>query len=328
MKSDRFLSVVVPCYNEEDTLSSTIQRLNRVCAIYTDSYELLFVDDGSADGTWKRLSELHCEFPALKAIRLSRNFGHQAALTAGLRLAIGMDILLIDADLQDPPELLPELLLKRAEGYDIVYGRRNARDGESSFKRATAWIFYRVINFFSDIAIPTDTGDFRLMSRRAVNALLQLPERNRFIRGMVAWIGFPQAAVDYRRDARSAGTTKYTFRKMLRLSIDAITGFSIRPLRLAVMLGGAMLVGFAAILTWVLYVWSKHHTILGWTSLLCVILLIGGCQTILLGVMGEYLGRLFIETKQRPLFIIQEQIGFLGLAPNQVGERHVSERGE
>ena len=309
MSSRISLTVVVPCYNEEAVIDRTIARLDSVCRACSADYELICVDDGSADETWACLLRLRETYASLKAIKLSRNFGHQAAVTAGLHYAKGMDVLLIDADLQDPPELLPEMLKQRELGFDVVYGRRLSRAGESSLKRWTAWLFYRLINWLSDVPIPCDTGDFRLMSRRAVDGLNRMPEQTRFIRGMVAWIGYRQTHVSYKRDARAAGETKYTLRKMLRFSADAITSFSTKPLRLASILGLAMLVGFAFILLWALWTWSYGVTVPGWTSIVCVVLLVGGCQTLLLGVIGEYLGRLFIEAKSRPLYLVSDSAG-------------------
>jgi dolichol-phosphate mannosyltransferase len=234
------------------------------------------------------------------------------ALTAGLERARGSDVLVIDADLQDPPELLGVMLAKRAEGFDVVYGQRRSRAGETWFKLVTAKLFYRLIGYLAEVSIPPDTGDFRLMSRRAVDAFLLLPETSRFIRGMVAWIGYAQVAVPYDRQARTAGKTKYSLGRMLRFSVDAVTGFSIKPLR-AASLASAGLLGAALLITlWALITWLCHGTVRGWTSLIVTILLVGGVQTLILGIIGEYIGRLFLEVKRRPLYLIRHDTAIDG----------------
>jgi dolichol-phosphate mannosyltransferase len=234
------------------------------------------------------------------------------ALTAGLERARGSDVLVIDADLQDPPELLGVMLAKRAEGFDVVYGQRRSRAGETWFRLVTAKLFYRLIGYLAEVSIPPDTGDFRLMSRRAVDAFLLLPETSRFIRGMVAWIGYAQVAVPYDRQARTAGKTKYSLGRMLRFSADAVTGFSIKPLR-AASLASAGLLGAAFLITlWALITWLGHGTVRGWTSLIVTILLVGGVQTLILGIIGEYIGRLFLEVKRRPLYLIRHDTAIDG----------------
>jgi dolichol-phosphate mannosyltransferase len=234
------------------------------------------------------------------------------ALTAGLERARGSEVLVIDADLQDPPELLGVMLAKRAEGFDVVYGQRRSRAGETWFKLATSKLFYRLIGYLAEVPIPPDTGDFRLMSRRAVDAFLLLPETSRFIRGMVAWIGYAQVAVPYDRQARTAGKTKYSLGRMLRFSVDAVTGFSIKPLR-AASLASAGLLGAALLITlWALITWLGHGTVRGWTSLIVTILLVGGVQTLILGIIGEYIGRLFLEVKRRPLYLIRHDTAIDG----------------
>ena len=303
------ISIVVPCYNEEEVLPQTLARL-RASAVATGlDYEIVLVDDGSRDRTWAIVAEEARRDPRVRGVRLSRNFVHQMALTAGLERARGADVLIIDADLQDPPELLGSLLAQRAAGFDIVYGQRRTRAGETWFKLATAKLFYRMIGFLAEVPIPPDTGDFRLMSRRAVDAFLRLPETSRFIRGMVAWLGFPQAAVPYDRAARVAGTTKYSLAKMLRFSADAVTGFSIKPLRVATLASAALLSAALLVTLWAVVTWLYHGTVRGWTSLIVTVLLVGGVQTFILGIIGEYIGRLFIEAKRRPLYLVRDDTG-------------------
>lgn len=299
------ISLVVPCFDEEEILPRTLARLHAAGQATGSSYEIVLVDDGSRDRTWEIIAAEAKGDTRVRGVRLSRNFGHQMALTAGLERARGADVLIIDADLQDPPELLGPMLAKRREGYDIVYGQRRSRAGETWFKRITARLFYRLIGYLAEVPIPADTGDFRLMSRRAVDAFLLLPESSRFIRGMVAWIGYGQIALLYDREARAAGKTKYSLGRMLRFSADAVTGFSIKPLRVA-SLASAALLGAAALITiWAIVTWSNHGTVRGWTSLIVTILLVGGVQTFVLGIIGEYIGRLFLEAKRRPLYLVR-----------------------
>ena len=299
------LSVVVPCYNEEAIIRELHKRVTKVCrqAVGND-YEFILVNDGSGDDTWRIISEIVDHDPCVVGITLSRNHGHQLALTAGLNYCTGARIFILDADLQDPPELLPEMMRMMDAGNDVVYGQRARRKGESWFKKRTAAYFYRLFNKMVDVKIPLDTGDFRLVSRRVLNVLNSFPEQQRFIRGMVGWIGFTQAPIIYERQERFAGKTKYTLKKMLKFAIDAITSFSIKPLKVASFIG--VIFGFFGLLG-LLYVfggWLLGRTVVGWTSLLTAILVIGSAQMIFLGILGEYVGRLFIETKNRPLFII------------------------
>jgi dolichol-phosphate mannosyltransferase len=300
------LSIVVPCFNEEEILLRTLARLHGAAQATGLAYEIVLVDDGSSDGTWSVVTEAAGHDPRVRGVRLSRNFGHQMALTAGLERVRGAEILIIDADLQDPPELLGLMLARRQEGFDIVYGQRRSRAGETWFKRATARLFYRLIGYLSEVPIPPDTGDFRLMSRRTVDAFLQLPESSRFIRGMVAWIGYPQVAVLYDREARAAGRTKYSLGKMVRFSADAVTGFSIKPLRVASLASAGLLGTAFALTVWAVVVWLLHGTVRGWASLIVTILVVGGVQTLILGIIGEYIGRLFIEMKRRPLYLVRD----------------------
>jgi dolichol-phosphate mannosyltransferase len=304
------LSVVSPCYNEQESLSELCNRLTGVCtAEVGDDYEIVLIDDGSSDSTRSLINELCGRDPHFVGVFLSRNHGHQLALSAGLQTCRGERILIIDADLQDPPELLGDMMkLMDDEGADVVYGQRCERRGESSFKRLTAHLFYRLLNSLVDVEIPVDTGDFRLMSRRTLNELNRMPEQHRFIRGMVSWIGFKQLPLNYQRQERFAGETKYPFRKMLRFAVDAISGFSIVPLRIATYLGficsvlGIFFLGYTA------YSYLSGIAIQGWTTLMAVVLILGSGQLLVLGVLGEYLGRLYMQSKNRPLFIIQEVV--------------------
>jgi glycosyltransferase involved in cell wall biosynthesis len=307
MTTSPVVSIVVPCFDEQEVLPQTLQRLHAAAQATGASYEIVLVDDGSKDRTWQIVAAEADRDSRVRGVRLSRNFGHQAALTAGLERSRGAEVLIIDADLQDPPELLGPMRAKLAEGFDVVYGQRRTRTGETWVKLTTAKLFYRLIGYLAEIDIPPNTGDFRLMSRRAVDAFLRLPEASRFIRGMIAWIGYPQTAFAYDRTLRAAGQTKYTFGRMLRLSTDAITGFSIRPLRIA-SLASALLIGCAILLTFrVITSWAEGGTVRGWTSLIVTVLFIGGIQTFILGVIGEYIGRLFIEVKKRPLYLVRDE---------------------
>ena len=330
------LSVVVPCKNEEEGLQETHRRLvavleatgagqianadskppavvgaisgNRKSAT---TFELIYVDDGSTDATGAILREIQASDRRVRVVRLSRNFGHQVAITAGLEHAAGDAVVIIDADLQDPPEVIEEFLARWREGYDVVYGVRTDRPGETAFKLWTAKAFYRLINRLSETSIPLDTGDFRLMDRAAVDALLSMPERDRFVRGMVSWLGFSQIAVPYMRSARNAGTTKYPFFKMLRLATDGILSFSITPLRLATWMGfGASGMAILGIFYALYAYFFAPHLVRGWTSSLIAILFIGGVQLICLGIIGEYIGRIYGESKRRPLYFVRERLGF------------------
>jgi dolichol-phosphate mannosyltransferase len=308
------LSVVIPCFNEIEGIGELYRRVTAVCGdVAEGSYEIVLVNDGSTDGTRDSIAELCGRDGRLVLVDLSRNYGHQIALTAGLELCRGERILVLDADLQDPPELLPEMMARMDEGHDVVYGQRVRREGESWFKKSTASIFYRLLSRMADIEIARDTGDFRLMSRRALDQLNAMPERYRFIRGMVSWIGFSQAALPYVREARFAGKTKYPMRRMIALALDAITGFSIVPLRFASHLGFAFgLLGILA-LGWTFYGWLVGDVVEGWTSLASVVLILGSVQLFVLGIFGEYLGRMYMETKGRPLYVVSEIVTSGGL---------------
>jgi dolichol-phosphate mannosyltransferase len=300
------VSVVAPCYNEQAGLTEFYYRTTAATRdACGDAYELVLIDDGSHDDTWSVIRQLAAADPHVVGVRLMRNHGHQLAVTAGLALARGERVLLIDADLQDPPELLARMMrVMEGEEADVVYGQRIARKGESRFKLTTAALFYRLLGHLAAVPIPPDTGDFRLMRRRIVEALVAMPERQRFIRGMVSWVGGKQVPLRYERQARHAGTTHYTVLKMFHLAMDAVVGFSILPLRIASWIGfGAALValGLFAITFWR---WATGGTVAGWSSLMTAVIFFGAVQLIVMGILGEYVGRLFQEAKQRPLFLI------------------------
>lgn len=305
------LSVVVPCYNEEDCLDMLHARISAAaCAAVGQDYEIVLVNDGSRDGSWRVMQRLAAADPRLVAINLSRNHGHQLALTAGLDLCSGEQILIIDADLQDPPELLADMRATMAEQEaDVVYAVRRKRDGETAFKRLTAAAFYRVLDRVTDTPIPLDTGDFRLMSRRALEAFLALPEQARFIRGMVAWVGFRQVPFVYDRAERHAGESKYPLSKMIGFALDAVTGFSTAPLRFASHVGLWLTAASVLLILYILVGWLLGNAVAGWTSTMLVVVVLGAVQMFVLGMIGEYLGRLYVESKRRPLYIIADVAG-------------------
>ena len=306
------LSIVAPCYNEEGVLPEFVKRVMAVLDSAGGASELVMVDDGSRDRTWELMTAAAATDPRIVAVRLMRNHGHQLALTAGLTLCRGERVLIIDADLQDPPELLPDMMALMDQGADVVYGQRRHREGESLFKRATAAIFYRVIDRLTDVEIPTDTGDFRLVTRRVLDLLLAMPERHRFIRGMVAWIGGKQVPLVYDRKARAAGETKYPLARMVRFAVDAITAFSVVPLMASMTIGWVMAaIGFA-FFVYSIVGWLLHSNLPGWTSLMAAIGLLGGMQFLMLGIIGAYLGRLYDQSKGRPLFMIRDIVGGVG----------------
>ena len=305
------LSIVVPCFNEEACLPALHERLSAAArSAVGEDYEIVLVNDGSRDGSWTLMQKMAAEDRHIVAVNLSRNHGHQLALTAGLDLCHGDTILIIDADLQDPPELLPAMMdAMRSESADVVYGVRRSRSGETAFKRATAHGFYRLLSSATEVDIPLDTGDFRLMSRRALDAFLAMPEQARFIRGMVAWIGFRQMPFAYDRQERFAGETKYPLKKMMRFALDALTGFSSAPLKLAGRAGLALSIGSVILILYIAYAWAAGKNIQGWTWLMLVVVVLGAVQMFVLALMGEYIGRLYNESKGRPLYIVQEVAG-------------------
>jgi len=314
----RLLSVVAPLYREEALVEAFYAR---VCsALEGLPFELVLVDDGSTDRTPELLDRIAERDERVRVVHLSRNFGHQTAITAGLDHARGDAVVMIDADLQDPPELLPEMLrTMEAAHADVVYGVRKTRRGDTAFKRATAHGFYRLLSRATEVDIPLDAGDFRLMSRKALDALLAMPEQARFIRGMVAWIGFRQVPFPYDRQERFAGETKYPLRKMMRFALDALTGFSSAPLKLASLAGFALSIGSLLLILFIAYSWLSGRSIQGWTSLMLVVVVLGAVQMFVLALMGEYIGRLYNEAKGRPLYVVQEVAGGRGSRDAKLG---------
>jgi dolichol-phosphate mannosyltransferase len=309
------LSLVVPCFNEEAVLPAAHEELSRVLgALESCDYELIFVDDGSRDNTFKLLREIQERDDRVRVLQLSRNFGHQIAVTAGLEAAVGDAVIVIDADLQDPPQVIPEMVKLWREGNHVVYGSRIAREGESGFKLMTAKAFYRVINRLSETEMPLDTGDFRLMDRQVVDVLLEMPERGRFLRGMVSWVGFRQTPLPYNREARRAGRSKYPLLKMIQFAMDGIISFSVLPLRLAALTGlvTIWLAVVGIIVAVVVRLFGLYDLRLGrgWASLFVAVLFMGGVQLLSLGMIGEYLARIYTEVKRRPLYAVQERLGF------------------
>lgn len=302
------ISIVVPIYNEFAILPELTRRIQDVLAGLPEyDWEVLYVDDGSTDGSAAVLEQLGCEHAWLRVLSLSRNFGHQTAITAGMDHASGDAVILMDGDLQDPPEIIPQLLDRWHQGFDVVTARRKRRNGESPFKLATAFLFYRTLRLLSDTEIPVDTGDFRLMGRNVVDALKRMPERSRFLRGMVSWAGFRHTEVECDRNERLSGETKYTFLKMLRLAANGILSFSRVPLQVILGLGLFFsVVSFVGILAVLYETLVLHTTVRGWSSLMSAILFMGGIQLVCLGMIGSYVGRIFDEVRARPLYFIQE----------------------
>lgn len=305
----RLLSVVVPCFDEEAVLPETHRRLVGVLEPLCP-FEVVYVDDGSRDATAHVLRGLAAADPRVRVVSFSRNFGHQPAITAGMSHAAGDVVVIIDADLQDPPELIPVLLGRWREGDEVVYAVRRSREGESQLKLATASAFYRILNRLSDTPVPLDAGDFRLLDRSVVDAFLAMGEQDRFVRGMISWVGFRQSGVEYDRASRAAGTTKYPLAKMLRFATDGVVAFSSAPLKVATWLGFfascLALVG----LVYTIVVWAVGDTVPGWTTLTSAVLLLGGMQLLSLGIMGAYVARIYREVKRRPLYVVRERVGF------------------
>lgn len=318
------ISLLIAAFNEEACLPTLHRRLSEATKACTETFKILYIDDGSTDGTWDVLEQIAQSDPRVSLIRLSRNFGKEAALTAGLDhvAADCSAVIVLDADGQDPPELIPEFISKWREGYEVVYGTRSRRDGESWLKRSSSAAFYRVINSLSSIRIPADTGDFRLLSRNVIDALSQLDERQRFMKGLFAWVGFRQTALHYVRQARIAGTSKFNYWRLWNLALEGITSFSTAPLRLATYIGLMTAVFAFAYGLWIIaktLLWGD--AVQGWPSMMTVILLLGGMQLMALGMVGEYLGRLYMETKRRPLYLVAKQYP----APHN---RHMIETGK
>jgi glycosyltransferase involved in cell wall biosynthesis len=309
------ISVIVPCFNEEEVIRESYLRLTAVMTSLPQehTYELLFINDGSQDRTAELLREITAQDTRTKAIFFSRNFGHQNAVSAGIHLCRGEVAIIIDADLQDPPEVMLEMLrVYQQEGCNVVYGVRKERKGETFLKKAMARLFYRLLNYLSDVSFPVDTGDFRLIDAKVINAYRQFPERNKYIRGLISWMGFKQLPVYYSRDARFAGNTKYSFNKMMSLALTGIFSFSKKPLKLAINIGLFSIFLGAVLTAWVflLYFFERERLIPGWASTIITIIFMGGIQLFSVGILGEYLGNIFDETKGRPEYLIAEEINF------------------
>jgi glycosyltransferase involved in cell wall biosynthesis len=308
-------SIVAPVYNEEAVIPELCRRVTEVMDQLGEPWELVLVDDGSHDRSAKIIADLHEKDSRVKGISFSRNFGFQEAVTAGLDYAAGDAVILTDADLQDPPEVIPELIAKWREGYDVVYGVRTEREGETWHKKLTAKAFYRIIHRITSVNIPLDAGDFRLMDRRVVDSLCRMRERNRFLRGMVPWVGYRQTGVQFRRAARYAGEAKYSsYRRMIKFATNAVTGFSYVPLQLATYLGFviALISGLAIMAVVLLRLFGPDTPLLGQATTLVAVLFLGGVQLISLGIIGEYLGRIYDEVKGRPLYLVDKKWGYDG----------------
>lgn len=304
-------SIIVPLYNEEDVVCETHKRLSTVMSSTGEEYEIVYVNDGSRDNTEKLVKEIMASDKHTCLINFSRNFGHQTAISAGMDNARGQAIVVIDADLQDPPEVILDMIAKWKEGFDVVYGKRTMREGETAFKKVTAKLFYRFLSSMTPIDIPNDTGDFRLIDRKVCDAMKSLTEKNRYVRGLVSWVGFKQTSVEYVRKQRFAGETKYPLKKMLKFAGDAITSFSYKPLKLAGYAGYTLSI---ASFLYLLYIVIRKLTVgdfsIGWASTVAISLFFNGVVLIVLGIMGEYIGRIYDECKGRPLYIINEKLGF------------------
>lgn len=308
--SHAFISVIVPMYNEEEVIGTTFKRLKEVMDSTGDRYELIFVNDGSKDRSADMIRELSRKHKEIVLIDFSRNFGHQIAITAGMDYAQGDAIIIIDADLQDPPEIMLDMIAKWREGYEVVYGKRIKRKGETWFKKTTAMLFYRTLRALTSVDIPSDTGDFRLIDRKVCDVLKGLKEKNRFVRGLISWIGFKQTSVEFVREERYAGVTKYPLKRMLKFALDAITSFSYKPLRIASYIG--FTISFVSFIYLLIVLYQRlftETTTAGWASIVAINLLFNGIILILLGVIGEYIGRIYDETKNRPLYIVREAVG-------------------
>ena len=306
----KIISWIVPCFNEEEVIDETFERISRVCdSIERYKWEIIFIDDGSKDFTFKKIQSLLQKRDGLTYIGLSRNYGHQIAVQAGLNNAIGDSAIIIDADLQDPPELANELLEKWENGFDVVYGKRIDRESESFFKKSTAKLFYRLINILSDTNIPLDVGDFRLIDRKVITAIHEMPEKERFLRGMISWVGFNQTYIKYIRQKRYAGKSKYPLKKMITFAINGITSFSRKPLKISIYLGLiSSLISILGIL-YVLYIrFMTSNWVTGWAGLALAILFSSGIQLLSIGILGEYIGKIYIESKNRPLYFIKQSL--------------------
>ncbi len=307
------VSIVSPVYQEEEGIEEFHRRLVASMEGIEDdlTFEVVYVNDGSKDRSLDLLEKIAADDDRVRVVDLSRNFGHQVALSAGVDHARGDAVVVIDSDLQDPPEVIPEMIQRWRDGFKVVYGVRTSRAGETRFKLLTSKIYYGLMDRISEVPLPRQAGDFRLLDRKVVDVLDQMPERNRYVRGMVAWVGFPQCAVEYERDARFAGSTNYTLGRMVRLALDGLTSFSDRPLRLATQLGVIVMALSFAVAAWTIVasLFDLGTSSRGWSSLMAVVLLLGGVQLLCIGVLGEYVGRVYRETKGRPLYVVNEVIG-------------------
>lgn len=302
------LSIIIPFYNETEVLKDCHSRLSSVLDTLSHSCEIIYVDDGSTDNSWELVQLFDAAHHSVRAVKLSRNFGKEAAMTAGMAIAAGQGIILLDADLQDPPELIPAMVAEWQNGFDVVDMQRKQRHGENWLKRTTARLFYKLFNRLADIDMPQNVGDFRLLDRRVVDVINQLPERNRFMKGLLAWPGFNRTTLQFDRDPRQAGSTKWNYSKLVNLAFEGITSFSIRPLRIATAAG--LITSGIAVLMAIFFItktliWGE--IVAGYPSLMTVLLLLGGVQLLSIGLMGEYVGRLFIESKQRPNYLIMDE---------------------
>jgi dolichol-phosphate mannosyltransferase len=303
------ISIVVPMYFEEEVAQECYNRLKGVMDEHYYNYEFIFVNDGSTDRTMEILVSIAAMDPRAKIVNFARNFGHQTAVTAGVEYARGDAIIIIDADLQDPPEVIPSLIEKWQEGYEVVYAKRKKRAGETKFKLLTAKYFYKFLNYMADIEIPKDTGDFRLIDRKVADVFTQMTERNRFVRGMFSWIGFKQTFIEYERDERFAGETKYPLRKMLRFASDGIIAFSTKPLKIVMSLGFfSVLVSFGVLAYTILVKLFGQEVEAGWASIMVAITFFSGIQLLGMGIVGEYIARIYDESKNRPIYVVRETV--------------------
>ncbi|AWB44501.1 glycosyltransferase [Paenibacillus sp. CAA11] len=305
-------SIIIPMYNEEAVIQETYRRLKKVMNSTDENYELIFINDGSSDRSAEIIQDYAEWDESVKLIDFSRNFGHQIAITAGMDYSSGEAVIIIDADLQDPPELILSMIDKWREGYEVVYAKRIKRNGETWFKKWSAGVFYRILRASTEIPIPVDTGDFRLMDRKVCDEMKRLPENNRFVRGLVSWVGFRQTAIEYERDERLAGETKYPLKRMIKLCLDGITSFSYKPLKLAGYVGALLSGAGFLYLLYVIYLALFTDSVTkGWPSMISLMLIFNGFVLLMLGVLGEYVGRIYDETKGRPLYIVRNTYGGL-----------------
>jgi polyisoprenyl-phosphate glycosyltransferase len=309
MKDVRY-TIIVPVYDEQDVISESYKKLKQTADSLNETYEIIFINDGSRDNTQEIIQKICIRDKNVKLINFSRNFGHQVAISAGMDFAEGQAVIIIDADLQDPPELIPLMIKKWKEGFDVVYGRRTSRKGECFFKKITAFLFYRFLRMLTDVDIPADTGDFRLIDRKVCDVMTEIKERNRFVRGLVSWAGFRQTSVEYVRNKRFAGKTKYPVGKMIRFAANAIISFSYKPLRTATFLGFLLSISGFGYFIFVIYQrLFTDNTVEGWTSIISINLIFFGIVLIILGIIGEYVGRIYDESKNRPLYIVKSATG-------------------